>query len=121
HRGTRAPAALVDASKTEAIYCWDDTRNRRENELMKLSRRRVDRIDELARFGGVEHRRLAAPHDMARPTHGSRRFSRHDLPDYHPIEQVTQGGQAQLGGHVAPQRLSSDDRARGLSAPRARF
>jgi hypothetical protein len=28
----------------------------------------VDRVEKLTSFGGIEHWRLAAPHDMARPT-----------------------------------------------------
>ena len=60
--------------------------------------RRVDRIDELAGLGGIKHRRLAAPHDMARPAHGGGRIGRHDLADHHPVEQVAQCGQAELGG-----------------------
>jgi hypothetical protein len=43
----------------------------------------------LARLGEVEHRRLAAPHDMARPAHGDGRIGRHDLANDHPVEQVT--------------------------------
>ena len=35
--------------------------------------RGVDRVDELPRFLRIEHRRLAAPHDVARPAHGARR------------------------------------------------
>jgi hypothetical protein len=48
----------------------------------------VDRIDELARLGWGEHRRLAAPHDMARAAHRHSRIGRHDLADHHPIEQA---------------------------------
>ena len=51
-----------------------------------------------AGFGRVEHRRLAAPHDMAWPAHGGGRIGRHDLADHHPIEQVTQRGQPELCG-----------------------
>ncbi len=58
--------------------------------------RRVDRVDELARLGRVEHRRLAAPHDVARPAHGGGGVGRHDLAVTMPIEQVAQRGQAQL-------------------------
>ena len=58
----------------------------------------VDRIDELPRFGGIEHRRLAAPHDVERPAHGGGRIGRHDLAYHHPVEQVPQRGQAQLRG-----------------------
>ena len=60
--------------------------------------RRVDRVDELPRLGWIEHRRLAAPHDMARPAHGGGRVGRHDLADHHPIEQMPQRRQAQLRG-----------------------
>ena len=48
--------------------------------------------------GRIEHRRLAAPHDMARPAHGAGGIGRHDLADHHPIEQMPQGGEAQLRG-----------------------
>ena len=67
--------------------------------------RRVDRVDELARLGRVEHRRLAAPHDVARPAHGGGRVGRHDLADHHPIEQVAQRGQAQLRGRRGSRAL----------------
>jgi hypothetical protein len=36
--------------------------------------------------------------DMARPAHGARGIDRHDLANHHPIEQMTQGGEAQLRG-----------------------
>ena len=58
----------------------------------------VDRVEELARLGRIEHRRLAAPHDMARPAHGGGRIGRHDLADHHPVEQMPQGGEAQFRG-----------------------
>ena len=60
--------------------------------------RSVDRVDELPRLGRIEHRRLAAPHDMARPAHGGGRIGRHDLADHHPIEQMLQRRQAQFRG-----------------------
>ncbi len=43
--------------------------------------RDIDRVDELARLRRVEHRRLAAPDDMARPAHGAGGIGRHDLPE----------------------------------------
>jgi hypothetical protein len=48
-------------------------------------------IDELARLGRVEHRRLASAHDMARAAHRRSRIGRHDLADHHPIEQAPEG------------------------------
>ena len=58
----------------------------------------VDRVDELPRFLRIKHRRLAAPHDMARPAHGGGGIHRHDLADDQPIEQMPQRRQAQLRG-----------------------
>ena len=58
----------------------------------------VDRVDELPRFLRIEHRRLAAPHDMARPAHGGGGIDRHDLADDQPVEQMPQRRQAQLRG-----------------------
>ncbi len=60
--------------------------------------RRINRVDELARLGRIEHRRLASPHDMARAAHGAGGIDRHDLADHHPVEQMPQGGEAQLRG-----------------------
>jgi hypothetical protein len=39
-------------------------------------------------LGRIEHRRLAAPHDMTRPAHGGRRIDQHDLADHHPVERA---------------------------------
>jgi len=61
-------------------------------------RRGVDGVEKLPRLGRIEHRRLAAPHDVARPAHGGGGISRHDLACHHPIEQMFQRGQAQLRG-----------------------
>jgi hypothetical protein len=58
----------------------------------------VDCVDELARLGRIEHGRLAAPHDMARPADGGRRIDRHDLAYHHAVEQMAQGGEAQFRG-----------------------
>ena len=69
-----------------------------------------------ARLGGVEHRRLATPHDMARPAHGGGRVGRHDLVDNHPIEQVTQGGQAQLRRRRGPRSAQLLDVGRDVHA-----
>ena len=68
-------------------------------ELMRLKQCvAIAGVDELPRLGGIEHRRLAAPHDVERPTHGGGRVGRHDLARHHPVEQVTQRGQAKLRG-----------------------
>ena len=61
-------------------------------------RRRVDRVDQLPRLRRIKHRRLAAPHDMARPAHGGGGINRHDLADDKPVEQMPQRRQAQLRG-----------------------
>jgi hypothetical protein len=53
---------------------------------------------QLPRLSRIEHGRLAAPHDMARPAHGGAGIDRHDLADHHPIEQMPQGREAQLRG-----------------------
>ena len=42
---------------------------------------------------------------MARPAHGRGRIGRHDLAEHHPIEQVTQRGQAQLRGRRGSRAL----------------
>ena len=54
--------------------------------------RDIDRVDKLARFGRIEHRRLAAPHDVERPAHRGGRIGREDLAYHEPVEQVTQRG-----------------------------
>ena len=58
--------------------------------------RRVDRVEELSRLGRLEHRRLAAPHDVARPAHGGGRVHRHDLADDKPVEEGADRGEALL-------------------------
>ena len=78
--------------------------------------RRVDRVEKLARLGRVEHGRLAAPHDVARPAHGGGRIGRHDLAYHHPIEQVTQRGQAQLRGRRGSRTLQLLDVGRDMHA-----
>jgi hypothetical protein len=56
-------------------------------------------------LGRIEHRRLAAPHDMTRPAHGGRRIDQHDLADHHPVEQMAQGGEAQFRGRSGTRLL----------------
>jgi hypothetical protein len=90
-----------------------DARERRYHEANQGAvaqadnRRRVDRVDELARLGRVEHRHLAAPHDVERPAHGGGGIGRHDLAYNHPVEQVAQRSQAKLRGWRGSRRYSS--------------
>ena len=70
----------------------------------------------LARLGGIEHRRLAAPHDVARPAHGGGGIGRHDLAYHHPIEQVAQRGEAQLRGRRGSRALQLLDVGRDMNA-----
>ena len=56
--------------------------------------RRVDRVEQLPRFGWLEHRRLAGPDDVGRPAHRGGRVGGHHLPGHQPVEEATDGGQA---------------------------
>ena len=53
---------------------------------------------------------------MARPAHGGGRIGRHDLADHHPIEQVTQRGQAQLRGRRGSRSAQLLDVGRDMHA-----
>jgi hypothetical protein len=59
-------------------------------------RRDIDAVEQRARFGGIEHRRLPGRHDVARPAHRVRRVDRHDLAVDQPIEQVAERGEPLL-------------------------
>ena len=56
----------------------------------------VDRVDQLARLGRVEHRRLAAPHAIRRAAHRHGRVLRHHLRAHQPVEQVPDPGEPLL-------------------------
>ena len=58
----------------------------------------IDAVEQLTRLGRVEHRGLSRAHAVGRAADGGGRVARHDLAGDKPVEQVTQGGQAQLGG-----------------------
>ena len=88
--------------------------------------RGVDRIQQLPRFGGLQHRRLAGLHDVGRPAHRGGRVGGHHLPDHQPVEQPADGGQMLLdrrgaipavyvvdvGGHGDRRQLCELDPAR---------
>ena len=64
--------------------------------------RRVDGVQQLPRFGGLQHRRLARPDDVCRPSHRGGRVGGHHLAGHQPIEQPADGGQMLLdrGGAI---------------------
>ena len=62
--------------------------------------RGVDRVQQLPRFGGLQHRRLAGPDDMGRPAHRGGRVGGQHLPGYQPIEEASDGGQVLLGAAI---------------------
>jgi hypothetical protein len=70
----------------------------RSRKPMTAVGRRVDRVEELPRLGRIEHRRLAAAHDVEWPAHGGGRICRHNLARHHPIKQMPQSGEAKLCG-----------------------
>ena len=57
-----------------------------------------DAVEQLARFLGLQHRRLALAHHMRRAAHRGRRINRHDLAVDQPVKQVADGGEPELGG-----------------------
>jgi hypothetical protein len=70
--------------------------------------RRVDAVEQRARFRRIEHRRLPGRDDMARPAHRSGRIDRHDLAGDEPVEQMTDRGEPLLdarGGQLARRQL----------------
>jgi hypothetical protein len=60
------------------------------------ARRHVDRVEQRARLGRVEHRRLAGPRAMRRPAHRHRRVGGHDLAAHQPVEEATHRGEPLL-------------------------
>jgi hypothetical protein len=69
------------------------------------------------RLSRIEHRRLVAPHDMARAAHGAGGIDRHDLADHHPVEQMTQNGEAQLRGWRGSRLLQLLDIGGNMDVP----
>ena len=59
-------------------------------------RRRVDAVEQRARFGRIEHRRLPGRHDVPGPAHRCGRVDRHDLAGDEPIEQMADRGEPLL-------------------------
>ena len=58
----------------------------------------VDAVEQLAGLERVEHGRPPLAHAVGGPADRGGRVERHDLPGDEPVEQVSEGGQAQLGG-----------------------
>ena len=56
----------------------------------------VSMLSSSARFGGIEHRRLPAGDDVARPAYRAGRVDRHDLAGDEPIEQMADRGEPLL-------------------------
>jgi hypothetical protein len=56
----------------------------------------ADAVEQRARLGGIEHRRLPGRHDVPRPAHRSGRVDWHDLAGDEPVEQVTDRGEPLL-------------------------
>ena len=59
-------------------------------------RRRVDAVEQRARFRRIEHRRLPGRHDVPGPAHRGGRVDRHDLAGDQPVEQVADRGEPLL-------------------------
>ena len=64
--------------------------------------RGVDGVEQLPRFGGLQHRRLAGPDDVGRPAHRGGRVGGYHLAGHQPIAQPADGGQVLLdrGGAI---------------------
>jgi len=60
--------------------------------------RDIDTVEQRARFGRIEHRRLPAGDDMPGPAHRVRRVDLHHVTGDQPIEQVAERGEPQLDG-----------------------
>ena len=58
--------------------------------------RRVNAVEQRARFRRIEHRRLPGRHDVTGPAHRRGRVDRHHLAGDEPIEQMTDRGEPLL-------------------------
>ncbi len=65
---------------------------------------RVDRIEQLAGFGGRQDGRLAFPDRMLRSAHRAGRVGGNDLSDHQPVEEHAETGELELDrGHRHPE------------------
>jgi hypothetical protein len=61
-----------------------------QRSVAQIAQSRVrDRLEQLAPFGTLEHRRLAGFDHVLRPAHRRGRVGRHDLAGHQPVEQHT--------------------------------
>jgi hypothetical protein len=67
--------------------------------------RDIDAVEQCARLGGIEHRRLSAGDDVPRPAHRAGRVDRHDLTGDEPIEQMSDRGELLLTLGAASSRV----------------
>ena len=58
----------------------------------------VDAVEQCARFGWLQHRRLALAHDMPGSPHRRGRIHGHDLTHHQPVKQMADGGEPLLHG-----------------------